>query len=174
MKKNSLPIGSFGFTLIELMVVVAIIGILMAAGIIAFSGAQRNARDAKRRADVDAISKALEQYYTSNNTYAFYAESSNTVWWNSGIGGYAAYMPAGVFPVDPLNDATYFYLLRAIEQNRVGAVNPQTRYCVTARLETANGNCTGSQGTVLGSMTSFQCNFTTPGTGTHYCAQNRQ
>lgn len=56
-----------GFTLIELMVVVAIIGILMAAGIITFSSAQRNARDAKRRADVDAIAKAFEQYYVSTS-----------------------------------------------------------------------------------------------------------
>lgn len=54
---------SFGFTLIELLIVVAIIGILSGVGVVAFSGIQQSARDAKRKADVDAISKALEAKY---------------------------------------------------------------------------------------------------------------
>lgn len=49
-----------GFTLVELLVVVAIIAILSVIGLTIFSGAQANARDARRRADIDAISKALE------------------------------------------------------------------------------------------------------------------
>lgn len=52
-----------GFTLIELMVVVSLIGILMLAGILAFTASQQNSRDSRRKADVDAIGKALEQYY---------------------------------------------------------------------------------------------------------------
>lgn len=49
-----------GFTLIELLVVISIIAILSVIGITIFTGVQKNARDAKRRGDVDAISKALE------------------------------------------------------------------------------------------------------------------
>lgn len=49
-----------GFTLVELLVVVAIIAILSVIGLTVFSSAQSNARDARRRADIDAISKALE------------------------------------------------------------------------------------------------------------------
>jgi prepilin-type N-terminal cleavage/methylation domain-containing protein len=79
-----------GFTLIELMVVVAIIGILMAAGILAFTNAQQNARDARRRADIDAISKAMEQFYDNNSqTYP----TSNA--------GIASYFPSGSVPTDP-------------------------------------------------------------------------
>lgn len=66
------------------MVVVAIIGILMAAGIVAFSGAQRAARDAQRRADIDAIGKAFEQVYTSTTDY-----DQGWIWycgWNSTSG----------------------------------------------------------------------------------------
>lgn len=62
-----LALKKTGFTLIELMVVVAIIGILMAAGILAFSNAQQNARDSRRRADIDAMSKAMKQYYQNNS-----------------------------------------------------------------------------------------------------------
>lgn len=54
MKKRS------GFTLIELLVVVAIIAILSVIGLVAFTSVQTNARDARRRADIDAIAKALE------------------------------------------------------------------------------------------------------------------
>src|SRR3990167_10302283 len=49
-----------GFTLIELLVVIAIIGILASFAIASFSSAQAKARDSRRKADLDAIVKALE------------------------------------------------------------------------------------------------------------------
>jgi len=48
-----------GFTLIELMVVVAIIAILSTIGIGGFSNAQRRARDARRRADIKTIQSQM-------------------------------------------------------------------------------------------------------------------
>lgn len=168
-----------GFTLIELMVVVAIIGILMAAGIVAFSGAQRNARDAKRRADVDAIGKAFEQYYSNNQRYtngAVISANSQQVYWGdvNVVAILAPSFPSGVLPIDPLNTGVYSLSFAAIPSNYSGAGNPTTRYCVAARLENAKGNCTGTTGSTIGSSTSFQCAFVAEGTGTHYCAQNRQ
>lgn len=49
-----------GFTLVELLVVIAIIAILSVIGVTVFSGVQKNARDATRRADVIAITKAFD------------------------------------------------------------------------------------------------------------------
>ncbi len=60
-----------GFTLIELMVVIAIIAILAVVGVTVYNGTQKSARDARRRADVDAITSAIESAKTANtNVYA--------------------------------------------------------------------------------------------------------
>lgn len=49
-----------GFTLIELMIVMVIIAILITIGLSVYSGAQKSARDAIRRSQVDQFAKALE------------------------------------------------------------------------------------------------------------------
>lgn len=166
-----------GFTLIELMVVVAIIGIVMAAGIVAFSGAQRNSRDAKRRADVDAISKALEQYYAENQSYYGSGSGSDVASWLTGF--HRTYLgsnfPNNSLPLDPINDATYLYYMYSLAVNNASNPDKTSRYCVSARLETANGNCSGR--TVSGSSTNAgfgYCPFVTPGSGQFYCVQSRQ
>lgn len=58
-----------GFTLVELLVVIAIIAVLSVIGITVFSGIQKNARDARRRADIDAIAKAFEIKYNNIGAY---------------------------------------------------------------------------------------------------------
>ncbi|MCL4366524.1 type II secretion system GspH family protein [Patescibacteria group bacterium] len=52
-----------GFTLIEMLVVIAVMGILAVMGIAIYSGIQQRARDSKRKADIDAIAKAYEGKY---------------------------------------------------------------------------------------------------------------
>lgn len=52
-----------GFTLVELLVVITIIAILSVIGMAVFGNIQARARDARRRADIDAISKAYEVVY---------------------------------------------------------------------------------------------------------------
>ena len=47
------------FTLVELLVVVAIIGILATVVVISYSGAQKKARDARRSSDINQIQTAL-------------------------------------------------------------------------------------------------------------------
>lgn len=60
MKKISL----LGFTLLELLVVIGIIGILVGLGSVSYSSAQKKARDAKRHSDLSDIQKFYEQYYS--------------------------------------------------------------------------------------------------------------
>lgn len=52
-----------GFSLIELLVVTTIMAILAGIGFGIFSGVQKSARDVKRKADIDAITKAYEAKY---------------------------------------------------------------------------------------------------------------
>ncbi len=64
--KNSLH-HHRGFTLLELLVVVSIIGIMVTLGISSFSTAQKKGRDAKRKSDIKEVQSALEQYYSVCN-----------------------------------------------------------------------------------------------------------
>ena len=59
-----------GFTIIELLIVIVVIGILATITAIALGGANERARDSAREADARNIRQALETYYTlENSTY---------------------------------------------------------------------------------------------------------
>ena len=58
-----------GFTIIELLIVIAIIGILAGLVLNNFQGAQAKARDVQRKADINAIHGKLEEFYNNNNGY---------------------------------------------------------------------------------------------------------
>lgn len=58
-----------GFTIVELLIVIVVIGILAAITIVAYNGVQSRARDAQRRSDISTITKALELYYIDNGNY---------------------------------------------------------------------------------------------------------
>ncbi|MEW6272137.1 MAG: prepilin-type N-terminal cleavage/methylation domain-containing protein [Thermodesulfobacteriota bacterium] len=58
-----------GFTLVEMMVVVAIIGILAAVAIPAFSAYQADSYNAHAVAGLNSLAKAEEAYFASNGRY---------------------------------------------------------------------------------------------------------
>ncbi len=58
-----------GFTLIELMIVIVILGVLMGTILPRLTGAQSSARDTGRMADLHSIAQALETYYDYNSEY---------------------------------------------------------------------------------------------------------
>jgi len=65
-----------GFTLIELLVIIAILGLLASIIVMGLSRAQAQARDGKRKGEVDALRKALAIYETEQGNYP---ESSNWI-----------------------------------------------------------------------------------------------
>lgn len=65
-----------GFTLIELIIVISIIGVLMTLGIGTYAQIQRNARDTKRIADFSDLIKAIKIYQIQNNAYPGDADDS--------------------------------------------------------------------------------------------------
>lgn len=58
-----------GFTLIELMIVIVILGILMGTILPRLTGAQSRARDTARIADLNNISQAMEVYFSDEGEY---------------------------------------------------------------------------------------------------------
>lgn len=77
-----------GFTLVELLIVVSIIAILAVIGLVIFGNFQKNARDARRKADINSIATAMESNY--NETTGQYKALAVSMF------------SGGVIPKDPL------------------------------------------------------------------------
>ena len=93
---------SQGFTFIEMLVVVTIIGILSMIGVVNFKVANQKARDGRRQGDLQQIRAALELYRTDQNAYP------TTVQFTSPLAaGGTTYMSE--VPTDPTTDYLYAY-----------------------------------------------------------------
>lgn len=116
-----------GFTALELLVVLGIIGILMAIALAGISFSRIKARDSVRIADVKAVMLALEQYRDVCREYPQDIYSATVM--NNGCPtniSWETFMSDGT-PVDPSGDP-YFYI--ALQQNGVCS-----RYHIGATLE---------------------------------------
>ena len=58
-----------GFTIVELLIVIVVIGILATISVVAIGQSKAKARDSRRITDAKAIIKVLEMYYTENGEY---------------------------------------------------------------------------------------------------------
>jgi len=58
-----------GFTLVEMLVVIAIIGLVIVFAALSVNAARSKQRDASRLANVRVVQSALENYFNENNTY---------------------------------------------------------------------------------------------------------
>lgn len=120
MNKTSLSqLKSSGFTLLELLVVISIIGILVAMGAAAYSTAQKTGRDARRQSDLKAYQSAQEQYYAEHTSAYALNQAALT------SGGYLLQNLAD--PKSP-NMAYAF-------PGHTGSA-----YCACAQMESAKGN----------------------------------
>lgn len=84
MKK--LNLSQKGFTIVELLIVIVIIGILATIGFVAFSGAQNRANKSKAESTVSQVKSKLGEYYAINNTYPA-DETAVTTFLTSDAGG---------------------------------------------------------------------------------------
>lgn len=60
---------SFGFTIVELLIVIVVIGILAAIVVVAYNGIQSKAMATRVVSDLSTINKYVQSYYAMNGSY---------------------------------------------------------------------------------------------------------
>ena len=102
-----------GFTLVELLIVIAIIGLLATLAIVALTAAQQRARDTKRVADLKSIQTALELYWNENADYPALASTATNTWaeLSTEVTSFIGTLPAP--PNDP-NPEVYVYIVDGV------------------------------------------------------------
>src|ERR1700752_845921 len=76
----SLKKSNKGFTIVELLIVIVVIGILALLVITTYSGIQQKARNAKRQTDVQSLQTQLEAFYSQNGSYPSLTDMNGAAW----------------------------------------------------------------------------------------------
>lgn len=142
-----------GFTLLEVLVVVSVIGIL--AGIVAvnLSSARRLARDARRKQDAQEIQSALELYYNDHRAYPDPANPDPSLTQCVGKKTLACLLGAylSTIPKDPSTGVDYQYVTGG-----GSAVNCDQWYAVEYQLEDVNDPILAQTKPVKGCSQTYQ------------------
>lgn len=98
-----------GFTMVELMIVMALMAILAIIAVPSFTGTMKKSRDSRRKGDLSQIVKALETYYNDTGTYpsSTGGKINNLAWGSSWTVGSVVYMSK--LPKDPYGPSSYWY-----------------------------------------------------------------
>ena len=70
----SLKNKSKGFTIVELLIVIVVIGILATLVIVTFTGIQQKARNSQRQTDINAVDSHVEAFYAQYGYYPTLAD----------------------------------------------------------------------------------------------------
>lgn len=76
-----------GFTIVELLIVIVVIGILAALVITTFTGIQQRARNTERQTDIKAIHGQVEAYYAQNGRYPTLADLNSSTFRDTNMKG---------------------------------------------------------------------------------------
>jgi len=156
-----------GFTLVELLIVIAVIGILTTIGLVSFGSSQIKSRDAKRKADLRQIANAMELYYNDKGQYPAPVNDTDGNFMGCGAGAITACSWGSLtipfsntttntvyiirLPDDPSSEFHYYY--RATPSSGL-----YTKYQLYAHLENTQDK------SILSSATGLDC-----GTGVDSC-----
>ncbi len=137
-----------GFTLIEIVLVLAIAGLLLVIVFLAVSGAQKSRRDSQRKNDLSRVAAQLESF--ASNTSGTYPATQAA--FNAAFGAGGAYAVTNA--TDPLSGAVYTYgglvapagavsagFSYVLGQDCAGAASGTRVYAVSVGLESGTKDC---------------------------------
>ena len=130
-----------GFTTIELILVLIVVGILAAFVITSRAGVQQNQRNAERQNDIKELREGLETYFANANQYPTLANLNDNAWRSTNLKS----LDPGTFQdprgktnqlVDKPVANSYTYSVTSASGAPCGsAATPCTQYTLTATLE---------------------------------------
>lgn len=130
---------SRGFTIVELLIVIVVIGILAALVVVTYNGIQQKARDTERKTDINALHGQLEAYQAQNGKYPTLANVNDATFRSTnmkGLDAAALQDPKGTaqtLVAAPAADSYAYAVSPASCDN--GAGGDCTSYTLTANLE---------------------------------------
>ena len=144
-----------GFTLIEMLIVIAVIAILSSAVLVGLSPVRSGARDSRRITDLRQAQNGLELYFNKCGYYPGPSQPAGCTGFGSAATDWAALTTAitgsniGVnrMPSDPSGGKTYFY----------GANAAGSSYVIGAILEDANNSALRSGDDADGFLYGVNC-----------------
>lgn len=168
MKTSSLSLDRSavrGFTLVEILIVVAIIGILASVALVGLGPVQRSGRDARRISDLRQTQGAIEIYYNKCGYYPGSVQMDSTCNAFQTINTWAALTDTltgskiGVtkIPNDPTAGRSYSY----------GVASDGSSYVIGARLENLNNNALNDD--IDGTVQGVDCGSGGSGSDNLYC-----
>ena len=137
-----------GFTIVELLIVIIIIGILATLVLVTYSGVQAKARDSKRQTDINSIDSHLEAFFAQYGFYPTLADLDQT-----GAGNFTATFLKGLDPAaltspdggliagSAANSGTWAYGFVATNPTTPSSCSNTTATTITGGVPQANG-CT--------------------------------
>ena len=123
-----------GFTLLELLIVVAIIGILAGVGIPAYNGYITDSKEETAKNNLRSIAMMQSSYYSDNNSY-YLASNTNSI--NTNLFGKSTLDTSGDYDYRTVSHASGF---QAVATPKSG--KSVTKYCLTQSNDlTSAGQC---------------------------------
>lgn len=101
-----------GFTIVELLIVIVVIGILATLVIVTFTGIQQKARNSQRQTDINAVDSHVEAFYAQYAAYPTLAQLQNSGWrakYMKGLDSDALLAPSSTTQIDSAAATTAKY-----------------------------------------------------------------
>lgn len=171
-----------GFTIVELLIVIVVVGILAAITIVAYNGIQARARDSSRTSAVRQIQKSLELYRQVNNRYPPQVPIGTNVPAGFGTGiwgtGYSYsvatddswmrnLITSGIVsraPLDPVNDNTHYIAYWSSGTTGLGKCTSEPFYVLAVIGYDSSSNIPSDSRTLTCTWGGTTANWTTSST----------